>query len=188
MHERSLKLKDSEWFTPNFTGFLITTLKIRSLRKHFTDLTVDQTIMNSDFICITETHIQTNEESDLQLPNYNAFFQSEGKGKGCVIYTHHSLGQPCNLRSVGTNKYQIMILTFPDIQVVNVYRSQSSNQTLKDIFNYLYDYMDFTRPLLITGDFNLAFNQKPKNYLSRKLWYSNLCQIFQTPTCNTQRR
>ena len=103
MHERSLKLKDSEWFTPNFIGFRITTLNIRSLRKHFTDLTVDQTIMNSDFICITETHIQTNEESDLQLPNYNAFFQSEGKGKGCVIYTHHSLGLPYNLRSVGPN-------------------------------------------------------------------------------------
>ena len=44
--------------------------------------------------------------------------------------------------------------------------------------------MDFTKPLMFAGDFNIPFNLKPHNVLSRKLSYSNIIQHVQCPTHN----
>jgi exonuclease III len=145
------------------------------------DVNADYVLNCSDFICLTETHL-TRAEQQVEVKNFRPFHVIAGKGKGTSIYARNSLPQPIISHEKNTTHYQILILIYEKTQVCSVYRSQSSHQTLSEIFDFIYDNMNFEKSLIITGDFNIDFAQFPKNPLSKKLSYSDIKQVVNHPT------
>ena len=156
-------------------------MNIRSLPKHYDDVMADYVLMNSDFICLTETHLKESS-IPIAVPEFTAISAIAGKGKGVTILAKNHYPVPNKTFIEIQSNYQIIILIYDFSQICCVYRSSSSRSTLTDIFDYLYEHMDFEKSLIISGDLNIDHKKYPQQTLARKLAYSNLYQIVHYPT------
>ena len=69
---RAINKKISNWDLNEMQTFKISTLNIRSLKKHFIDLKQDHLLQKSDIICVNETWLESDPAEDLN--NYHGYF------------------------------------------------------------------------------------------------------------------
>ena len=169
MDKVSLNANPDRWNNLNIEGLRVSSLNARSLRKHYEDIQLDPVLQKSDIICIQETWLEEHEsEDDRYLPEgFKGFFCCQGRGKGLAIFVRDEVyNKDYNASSFASPTLQLLKLTLPTIDVINVYRSKG--EPLDQLRRHLESVFVPVRPLLVLGDFNFCF-KKERNCLSEWL-------------------
>ena len=78
MNEVSVNSNPTSWSDKTVKGIRVSSLNVRSLRKHIEDVRLDNVLQQSDIICLQETWL---EEEILELKGYLSYFNSQDRGK-----------------------------------------------------------------------------------------------------------
>jgi hypothetical protein len=178
MKIRSINLANPPWSRHFDNKLKVLTLNIRSLRKHLPDLTSHPLLMESDILCLTETHLGVDEVSNTEIVGYTQYLASLGKGKGVCVYIKNSLSEVIDYSCVQKPDFQIINIKFKNYSISCVYRSSSVLSNLKNIYNVINQTISYTTPVLICGDFNTS----PENSLTNDLCNHGIQQMIKFPT------
>ena len=174
-------LKPSNWQQTLAACIKIVAFNIRSLQKHISDIQNNNILLKSDFLCISETWLRANNrEKDLEIPGFKVHFCGSGIGKGVALYVREKI-MPNYRTLINSESYQILQLTFADMDVTVVYRSPKSSC-----------YAELTEDLsklshggslsVICGDFNIDLAANPNNELTGMLLSRGFQQVVKQPT------
>jgi hypothetical protein len=137
----------------------ITSLNIRSLPRHITDLSRDYRIVASPIIALQETWCDPYHQSyHLDLTGYSLHLNSVGDGKGIATYFNHEYTF-CEDRT--NEKLQITKISSEKIDVLNIYRSQGADNNL--FLMSLLSLIDPDKTTALVGDFNLPWLSSTSN-------------------------
>ena len=101
-------------------------LNCHSLADKINDLRCDEVMLKSDVICLTETWSMSDAASEsLAIPGYQLHLNSNGRGKGVAMYTKMSLDEA--FMDIKRDKSQMTRLITPNIDIINIYRSQGED-------------------------------------------------------------
>jgi len=160
---------------------------IRSLKKHFSDLASSSYIENADIICLQETWLEKKQKDDqteelkeknqFRIHGYDAFFNNAGRGKGTSVYLKR--GHEC-AHMIAHETYQIMVVNYSMLDIINVYRSSASNSIsfLKDLM----DVFNSNKNTLIVGDLNVCCVTEKHHPILCKLFEVGFVQGVQYPS------
>ncbi len=82
MEEVCVNRNPTMWNNPMLQGTRVSSLNVRSLRKHIEDVRTDHVLLQSDLICLQETWMEEEEDENYyQLDGYKVHFNSQGRGK-----------------------------------------------------------------------------------------------------------
>ena len=124
---------------------------IRSINCHFKDFRVDSIFMFADIICLSETWLQEDSNTDLNLDEYNVIFNSVGNGKGlATYYKKEKFKFQFNIKETF---YQITVLSSEELDVISVYRSREAS--ISNFLNVMKNCIK-EKPTIVCGDFNLC--------------------------------
>ena len=129
-------------------------------------------------IAVQETWCDPQQENlHLQLPGYEMFLVSQGRGKG--IATFHKANFKRN-GSINKSLYQISRVSDEKVDIINVYVSQGANKSefLKDLGSLAKG----ARKVIIEGDLNIDYLKDPKDAVIRRIISCGFKQIVSSPT------
>jgi hypothetical protein len=167
----ALNLASTDWDQPDLVK--ITTLNIRSLPLHITDLKADPVLMSADIICLNETFIQGSGQPSISLDQYESTFAGSGRGKGTAVF--YKKLKTVDIEKHVDNAFQLIKVTFEKFVLISVYRSPSKEGNL--LFQQLKTMITFNKPLILLGDFN-----DPDGQFSIKLAKMGLRLMITMPT------
>ena len=182
MDRVSLNTNPDVWNNLSIEGLRVSSLNVRSMRKHNEDIQLDPVLQKSDIICLQETWLEEHEsEEDLYIPEgFKGFFCCQGRGKGIAIFVRDLIySKNCTASSYVSPTLQILKLTMQTIDIVNVYRSKG--EPLDHVRRQLESVFVPARPFLLLGDFNFCF-KKEKNHLSEWLQQLGFHQLVSRST------
>ena len=168
MDRVSLNSNPDRWNNMTIEGLRVSSLNVRSLRKHSEDLWLDPILQKSDIVCVQETWLEDHEcEDERYIPEgFVGLFCCEGRGKGVAIFVRRNIfGSNCSASSHATPNFQMMKLEMPTLDIINIYRS--TYERLDEVRRTLENVIE-KKPTIIVGDFNFCYLKK-KNYLSQWL-------------------
>ena len=168
MKKICLDRNPEDWMNPKVKGLRVSSLNVRSLRKHLEDVQTDSHLMQADLLCLLETWLTPDDETQerYQLDGYNSFFLSQGRGKGIVVYVRGGLRVQDAHHHNGTH-LQMMKICLENLDIISIYRS--SDEPFSSVVHYLQELLNNNKTTLLIGDLNYCFTQQ--NPLSR---YQNL--------------
>ena len=179
---RAMKVPEmSQWFCQKTKSFLkIAHINIKSLRKHFNDLTRDHTIMQADVICLSETWLHENEQLEsFQIPDFTLYTMSNGRGKGAAIYCKGELLFPTINRFSGRD-YSLVIVCVENCIIASLYLSNDHEKSSELFFILSQFVLETEMPCVIVGDFN---SEPTKTfYIYKYLNIYNFTQYVRYPT------
>ena len=114
----------STWMSTNSFLFKITSLNITSLPRHIPDLHCDDTIKQSDVICLQETFCLS-PQAIPELEGYTCYLSGYGRGKGTASFVRNEYKDKNYLNTVedwSSNFFQGQKLIFKDFHLINIYR------------------------------------------------------------------
>ena len=158
--------------------YRITSLNTSSLRKHIDDIKSDYQLLESNIVCLQETWLECHEESDAvyQLNNFNAHFNSQGRGKGIVTLC------PADFvlqNSIKDPFFQITKIVSNSLTIINVYRSDKAGDNfLKELEKQI----DFNKTVLVCGDFNYCFKSEIHHPVYKFFIQRNFIQLVKEAT------
>ena len=174
---RQLALKQENKKEAN--TLMISSINCRSLKKHFTDISTDHDLLNSDIICCQETWI--NEEYDnldqYEIENYRSHFINNGRGKGLAIYVREQLSIE---EEVNERFLQLAKIKSNLADIIVLYMSQAGN--LNGLENILSQIIKTETPTIIIGDFNVNFLDEKTKSTSSFLKKQSLVKLVNVPT------
>ncbi len=143
---------------------------------------------NPDILCIQELKSSTDELKNFEIKPYNFFFKcSERKGyAGVAVYTKL---KPKSVKyGIGLKEYdkegRLITLEFSDFYLVTVYAPNSGNGLVRlkyrakwdRIFSKYIQRLDKIKPVIVTGDFNVAHTEidlaRPKQNYNKSAGYT----------------
>ena len=101
-----------------------------------------------------------------------------GKGRGITTYFDPSKAKWEEGKSY--KKHQVVKLRHQNVDIINTYRSQTCN--LGDFIESLLSVIDTGRNTIVTGDFNICFNENRGNRIISYLTEIGFRQIVHEPT------
>ena len=174
---RQLALKQENKKEAN--TLMISSINCRSLKKHFTDISTDHDLLNSDIICCQETWI--NEEYDnldqYEIENYRSHFINNGRGKGLAIYVREQLSIE---EEVNERFLQLAKIKSNLADIIVLYMSQAGN--LNGLENILSQIIKTDTPTIIIGDFNVNFLDEKTKSTRSFLKKQSLVKLVNVPT------
>ena len=179
MTEVSVNNNPTSWRNTKMLGTRVCSLNVRSLKKHINDVRSDYVLRQSDIICLQETWLERGEEESnlFELEGYVSYFNSQGRGKGIVVYIKE--GKHYNVQNITTPFLQITKLSSDTLDIIAIYRSQE--ESLASIEKYLQTLVDLKKSTMIVGDFNICCLQKA-NILSKYLIKEGFKQLVKNAT------
>ena len=168
MKKICLDRNPEDWMNPKVKGLRVSSLNVRSLRKHVEDVRTDPYLMQADLLCLLETWLTPDDEDQerYKLDGFNSFFLSQGRGKGIVVYVRGGLRVQDALHHNGAH-LQMMKICLENLDIISIYRS--SDEPFSSVVHYLQELLNNNKTTLLIGDVNYCFTQQ--NPLSR---YQNL--------------
>ena len=160
-----LNSNPESWKNPKVEGLRISSLNVRSLRKHVEDIRTDPHLKHADILCLQETWLTVEEEEGTryELEGYNgSFFLSQGRGKGMAVFTKRGLKYKDVRHHCSTN-LQMLKICLEGLDVISIYRSKE--EPFSSVVRHLQNLLDKTNPTLLIGDVNYCFTEQ--NDLSR---------------------
>ena len=162
------------------THVKIISLNVCSLRKHISDISHDYDIKSSNVICLQETWLYEDEQymNLYQFQNRLSNFFPCGRGKGIATYFTSEF----EVENIISNPlYQVTKITSPDMDILNVYRSNNASSTfIEDLKDMLTENIDKTT--LLCGDLNFCANKHPKHPIKVFLEKLKFVQLIEKPT------
>ena len=184
IRDRALNNALNQWTAQNTFVRKISSLNIRSLKKHSRDLSVDTTLLQSDFICIQETWLKKDHPIPA-LPGYKVFVSGEGRGKGVAIYVKHRHVNAISTVCRFSNEFlQLLKIKMLEFDLITIYRSPSSesNKNMKLFTSTVVNHITEGKSTLICGDINIDLNLSPGNEFTKKLQGLGFSQKIFLPT------
>ena len=159
-----LNANPESWKNPEVKGLRISSLNVRSLRKHVVDVKSDPHLMHADVLCLLETWLAEDEEEEdrYQLEGYNSYFLSQGRGKGIAIYVRRGL-RVVDVRHHSSTHLQMLKISFGELDIISLYRSKEEPFSCAVL--HLQNLLHKTKSTLLIGDVNYCFTEQ--NDLSR---------------------
>ena len=176
--ENALNNQKNNWVTADAFVRKLSVLNIRSLPKHFEDLKNDHIIMASDIIILTETFLTPNHNVP-ELSGYQYFTSSKGRGKGVIVYIKLAL-KVLNSDMLTKDHLQVIKLEISGhFDLYAVYRSPNGPSELPRQF---FENINPNHNNIITGDFNIPFNQGRTSPTIKHILERGFIQIVKEPT------
>ena len=144
----------------------ITLVNVRSFNKHATDISVDNTFINSDILALTETQLLPDQNSDSIesfLDNFTIIYNNNNdKFKSLAMCFNRSINLNDSMHAPGISQVTLTKNTFFNIpmKIIILYRKQSwpVPSFIDRLVQLLYDDIH-----IIMGDFNMdAFKQNER--------------------------
>ncbi|XP_041467172.1 uncharacterized protein LOC121417516 [Lytechinus variegatus] len=144
---------------------------IQGLRQHFLDLYSHCEFVNADIICLTETWINDNQNSDISIDNFDFYHQprylsynksgntskfKEQSHGGVALYIKKGVSSKLNI-SFDNLEFVAAVISNPDSIILSVvYRppSYNINSFCESLENLLKELSKRSSKCIITGDFN----------------------------------
>ena len=162
IRDRALNRKSSPWDQRESRAFRISTLNVRSLQKHFQDLNDDVFLQQSDILCVNETWLLS--DPSVQFEGFYSQYLNL-KSKGTALYSKFGFE---DIEKVHSSSMSMIVARFKLFDVLSVYRFSDSSD-IEELTNQVTAYVNFTKPVLVLGDFNIDLLKLPENILSQKL-------------------
>ena len=178
MESVSVNKNPSPWNKASVRGTRVSSLNVRSLKKHIEDVRMDPVLLKSDMICVQETWIEEeDDENNYQLDGFQAHFNSQGRGKGLVIYMKENTF--VHVKDFRTSSLQMSKMSSKVLDVIIVYRSQE--ESFSSVTIQVKKLIDPNTTTLIVGDLNFCYFAK-QNEFSNFLVKFKFEQLVKTAT------
>ena len=161
MEKVSINKNPNSWNNPKVTGMRLSSLNIRSLKKHIQDIQQDDILTKSDIICLQETWLENEDKNGYGVNGYELHLNSQGRGKGLAIYFKKDIFK--HETDVKKPNLQMSKMSTEQVDVIVVYRSQ--NENFKSVKNHIETMINFNKTTIIVGDLNYC-HKSDKNELS----------------------
>ena len=187
MSKVSINNNPGIWANPKVEGLRVSSLNVRSLRKHVQDVQTDPYLMRADLLCLQETWLTQEDEDQerYQLEGYSSLFVSQGLGKGIVVYVRSGLEFE-DIRHHSSSNLQMLKYCLKDLDIISIYRS--SDEPFSAVVHHLQNLLSKTKATLLIGDVNYCFYSEP-NPLSRYRHLKlSVSMIFPSPSDSLPKR
>jgi hypothetical protein len=181
MAKVSINKNPCNWMNPKAAGLKVSSLNVRSLRRHIEDVRSDPALLQSDILCLQEIWLHPGEEEGEQyyLEGFQGNFTCVGPGKGVAIYvkdktasfSYHNISEP---------NIQLGKISLDDLDIITMYRSQE--EPLFRAARFLKEFINFEKTTLVIGDFNVCPRRRPSNEVSSFLSKNKFNQLVTLPT------
>ena len=159
LQERAINRLSTKWNTPSQQVIKISTLNIRSLRKHAADLKTDYFLEHSDIINLTETWLDSDPTE--QFGKYSTYCINKGSRGVAVL----SSIIPTSVEKYEDKEATILVTHFEHFDLISVYRP-SDHHNIEAFTSNIQNCLDFSTTIVISGDFNYDLIKQPKNHFS----------------------
>ena len=151
----------------NLSNKFLVSCNIRSLKAHFQDISTSPYIEKAEVICLQETWSKENfnHVNEFNIPGFNSHLNCGGLGKGIVTYCTEKYSL---LKDIKRENHQMSVVASLELDVINVYRSSSSENPSVFIEDLL-SVFDNQRRTLIAGDLNICYAAEDNHPIIRKL-------------------
>ena len=157
----------------------IVALNCQSLRHKINDLQADPIVLFGDILCFSETWLKNDYvEDDINISGYELHLNSIGEGRGIATYIKKD--KLSHIIDIKKPKVQLTKVSSPEVDIINVYRSQGANNC--SLADELKSMVNKEKTTIICGDFNLCFVNEKNNELTKKLWESGFTQLVNRAT------
>ena len=155
----------------------IASLNCAGLLPHLKDLKVDPKLKEADLIALQETSL----DPEHTIPSIDGFLMKvAGRGKGKGIAMLHKDDLDWEVTKSAENNLQIMRSSSQNLDVINVYRSQS--KSLGETANLIIEKIDTKKPTLIIGDMNVCVKRNKNNAITQSLANLGFVQLTKEAT------
>ena len=179
MNRVSINNNPDSWNKEMDNAIKIVSLNCAGLKAHFQDIKTDNRLQKADIIHLVETSISEEEdESAFILDGYKQRFIKNGNGKG--ISTYYKDDKLQHVEDIKTDKFQMTKFKHEQIDLINVYRSQSGNSL--ELLEHIKKQIETGRRTIITGDFNICFMENFNNRMIQGLLSLGFNQLVHEPT------
>ena len=157
----------------------IALLNCRSLASHIEDIKHDFMLLHSDIICLNETWLMSNlVQEHWNIPGYHLHLNSVGSGKGIGTYIKADIITPKS--NVTKEKVQITLLSSPELDIINIYRSQGMDTA--ELANDLRYMINKSKLTIVCGDLNLCYIDDYNNELTKMFKREGFQQLVHEAT------
>ena len=175
----SLNTNPTCWEKDDEKVMKICSLNCRSLNKHHQDILTDVILMKSDFIGLQEIWLNSDEDrEDLDIPGYDLYINSNGKGKGIATYCRKDMFM--HVHDIKRKFMQLSKFSSATLDIIVLYRSQQGN--LEEMHQLLKQMQSEDKPQLVIGDFNFCYLEATINSNIHFLMEDKYCQLIKEPT------
>jgi hypothetical protein len=179
MNRVSINENPDPWSKETENTLKIVSLNCAGLKAHFQDIETDDRLQKGDIMHLVETSLKEDEDEDaFTLNGYDQRFITKGIGKGIATYYNHEKVR--HVEDVNTDKFQIAKFMHKDLDIINVYRSQSGSSL--ELIEHLKKRIEAGRATIITGDFNICFMENFSNRMVQGLLSLGFNQLVHEPT------
>ena len=179
MNKVSWNENPEAWSKDNNDFIPIASLNCAGLRVHYEDIKADDKLQKADVIHLVETSLKKDDDiEEFILEGYTKTFINIDNGKG--IATYYDDTKISLIHEVKRDKFQIIKLKNNDLDIINIYRSQTGNSV--ELLEDLRDLIEPNRRTIITGDFNICFMENFSNRLIQGLLVMGFTQLVHEPT------
>ena len=172
---RALNKKSTSWELQKANTVKISTLNIRSLKKHFIDLKLDDFLQQSDIICINETWLESDPEE--KLPDFHGYYLNLWS-KGIALYSKE---EPIQVQKLVSANGSIIHASYEAFDLISVYR-YSDSSSLEAFAREVSDCLNLNKTVIVLGDINIDLKKHPMNNLTKTLINIGFQQIVLSPT------
>jgi hypothetical protein len=175
LRERAINRLSTEWNTPSQKVIKISTLNIRSLRKHAADLKNDCFLGHCDIITLTETWLESDPTE--QFGKYSTYFVNKGS-KGVAVLSSII---PTSVEKFDDKEATILVTHFEHFDLISVYRPPDYHN-IEEFTNNIQNCLNFSTTIVISGDFNYDLLKQPRNHFSTTMKRIGFHQIVTEST------
>ena len=187
LQAQALNLKTFRpWYVTSDNILKLVFANIRSLNKHFVDIKLDDYILQSDVLALTETHISSSanladlmEKFCLSMFPYCTFVNA-GKGKGIVVYSKYPL---IIVQQYNESSLQCLVFEVKHKRMIVLYRS--INYSLSSLKLKLMSNILEKNNTIVFGDFNFNYNGKETNGFTKYMNNIGMSQAVEFPTIDS---
>ena len=173
--ERAINRKITKWDLNETQTLKISTLNIRSLKKHFIDLREDDFLQKSDIICVNETWLVS--DPDENLNGFHGHFINL-KSQGTAVYCKTEANE---VQKISSENASIIVASYPTFDLISVYRYSSSSD-LEAFTKEVLEHLNLNKSVLVLGDMNIDLSKQPLNLFTKALMKIGFQQLVQSPT------
>ena len=174
----SINENPTPWLTRSKNTVKVASLNCSGLKAHLADIQADEHLLNADIIHLVETSLIDTDTNEYIIPGYSSHFINIGNGKG--IATFYKSEVMAHEQDLKENNMQITKFTSSNLDVINIYRSSNGHSV--ELLNHIITMLPDKRAILITGDFNICYQDNRMNRLINGLEGNGFRQLVKEAT------
>ena len=172
---RALNKQFTNWNLRQRNCFKISSLNVRSLQKHFQDLKDDNFLQQSDILCVNETWLV--DDPDTNFSGFNSHYLNK-RSKGIAMFTRID---PEEMKKVHTETMSMLFARFKMFDLLSIYKFADAS-CIDEFIEQVLEYVDLTRPVILIGDINIDLLKQPHNKFSKQLKCLGFIQLVKEAT------